>query len=174
MRLLGLLALCGLISSSCSNLSDAEGAMKAEKLPWRDAEAAKTAARGLVPNSRAILVCGGPRGQSYFPPPEAGWTSDGMGEGALVLLALPDEAFDIVYRDTTGGYYSVLAEGAELRTIHAEEGRWAFTALHPGTTTMETYLFLGSSSGEKTAMWTQNKVRGIAGPMMAAFVNSCE
>lgn len=117
-------------------------------------------------------ICGPSDGISFYATdiPKS-FSADSLREGRIVFIKLEPGVYDVVYRDNSGVYTSVLDDGG---TVHREEngglGGWVIT--YPKTGATETHNLL-AVDGKLINLWTSNIPFGLSGPRVSSFVSSC-
>ena len=122
-------------------------------------------------NYRILAVCGPAIGKARFADAKEGkWIDDGITDGRLVFVVSQDNVNDLYFRDAAGGFFSSLAEGAEIRrSTKASSDSWVI--FYPNTGVAETHVLSGGA--ELIDHWTNNKPVSLGGASLKAFVSIC-
>lgn len=119
--------------------------------------------------AQVVMTCGSSEGHGYFvaggavPQAEAGWHSDNISGGKIVLLKQGAE-FDIEIRDAQGSFSS-RSSGAMVVALADTPAVVVVLVVHPAGAT-EVYQFRRGPSNRKV-VWTHMKYAGLVDKVSA-------
>jgi hypothetical protein len=131
-----------------------------------------------------IASCGSSKGYTFFNDKyplfntKQGFNLDGI-DGYVILESLPDNKFDIKFKDIRGLEISALSSGAEIKLLRFTKDNIAIEVLYPNTE-IEIYNFFVDKKGKKKYTVLKNKANKsisqspYAANSSALFSGSCE